>query len=121
MPTPSQPSSQTAFDRRNKSHLLYPLTFLPIFKERVWGGRNLERLYQKALPPEVPIGESWEITDRPGDESVAATGPLAGKPLRALIEQDATGLLGRAASPGERFPLLVKILDAQETLSVKMG
>ena len=45
--------------------MLYPLTFHPLFKERVWGARNLERLYQKNLPPKVPIGESWEITDRP--------------------------------------------------------
>jgi len=41
--------------------MLYPLVFNPIFKERVWGGRNLERLYGKRLPPNVPIGESWEI------------------------------------------------------------
>ena len=47
---------------------LYPFTFKPIFKERVWGGRNLERLFQKPLPPGVPIGESWE-SDRPGDEA----------------------------------------------------
>ena len=65
--------------------MLYPLTFHPIFKERVWGGRNLERLYGKALPPGVPIGESWEISDRPGDASVVANGPLAGKDLRWLM------------------------------------
>jgi len=49
---------------------LYPLTFHPIYKERVWGGRNLENLYHKRLPPRTPIGESWEISDRPGDVSV---------------------------------------------------
>ena len=61
---------------------LYPFTFRPIFKERVWGGRNLERLYHKPLPPGPPIGESWEISDRPGDVSVIANGPLAGQDLR---------------------------------------
>ena len=64
--------------------MLYPLTFHPIFKERVWGGRQLERLYHKNLPPRTPIGESWEISDRPCDVSVVANGPLAGKDLLEL-------------------------------------
>ena len=98
--------------------MLYPLTFHPIFKERVWGGRNLERLYRKALPPKVPIGESWEITDRPEGVSAIANGPLAGKDLRWLMENHREELLG--ATKGERFPLLVKILDCQETLSVQV-
>jgi mannose-6-phosphate isomerase len=100
--------------------VLYPLTFQPIFKERVWGGRNLERLYQKALPPEVPIGESWEISDRPGDASVIANGPLAGKDLRWLMENHAGELLGAQHAGAKHFPLLVKILDAQEKLSLQV-
>jgi mannose-6-phosphate isomerase len=91
-----------------------------MFKERVWGGRNLERLYAKRLPPGPPIGESWEITDRPGDVSVIANGPLAGKDLRWLMEQHAAELLGPARPLTGRFPLLVKILDAQETLSLQV-
>jgi mannose-6-phosphate isomerase len=100
--------------------MLYPLTFRPIFKERVWGGRNLERLYQKELPPGVPIGESWEISDRPGDASVVVNGPLAGKDLRWLMENHASDLLGAAKADHVRFPLLIKILDAQEVLSVQV-
>jgi mannose-6-phosphate isomerase len=101
--------------------MLYPLTFRPIFKERVWGGRNLERLYRKQLPPDTPIGESWEITDRPEGVSVIANGPLAGQDLRWLMEHHARELLGQAApTPAGRFPLLVKILDAQETLSLQV-
>lgn len=99
--------------------MLYPLTFQPIFKERIWGGRNLERLYRKLLPPKVPIGESWEITDRPEGVSVIANGPLAGKDLRWLMENHRANLLGKASS-AQRFPLLVKILDCQETLSVQV-
>ena len=66
------------------SHALYPLTFQPIFKDRVWGGRKLEQLYGKALPPQTPIGESWEITDRPEGVSVITNGPLTGRDLRCL-------------------------------------
>lgn len=101
--------------------MLYPLTFHPIFKERVWGGRELERLYRKNLPPGRPIGESWEISDRPGDASVIANGPLAGKDLHWLMEHHRAELLG-AATPatGGRFPLLCKILDAREKLSLQV-
>jgi mannose-6-phosphate isomerase len=100
--------------------LLYPLTFRPIFKERVWGGRNLALLYRKLLPPGQLIGESWEISDRPGDISVVTNGPLAGKDLRWLMEHHERELLGDAPSQNGRFPLLVKILDAQERLSVQV-
>lgn len=101
--------------------MLYPLTFQPIFKERIWGGRNLERLYKKNLPAKIPIGESWEISDRSGDESVIANGPLAGKSIHWLMENHRDELLGSAkpAASG-RFPLLIKILDAQEKLSLQV-
>src|SRR5437588_2848400 len=100
--------------------MLYPLTFHPIFKGRVWGGRKLEELYKKPLPAAVPIGESWEISDRPGDVSVIANGPLAGKDLHWLVQNRASELLGVGAPPHERFPLLVKILDAREKLSLQV-
>jgi mannose-6-phosphate isomerase len=100
--------------------MLYPLTFHPVFKERVWGGRELARLYGKALPPDVPIGESWEITDRPEGVSVIANGPLAGKDLRWLMERHAEEVLGAAQPLHGRFPLLCKILDAREKLSLQV-
>src|SRR5882757_8099345 len=100
--------------------MLYPLTFQPIFKERVWGGRNLDRRYHKPLPPQKPIGESWEITDRPEGVSVIANGPLAGKTLRWLMENHRDELLGAASPAANRFPLLIKILDAEDTLSVQV-
>ena len=100
--------------------MLYPLTFHPIFKERVWGGRNLTRLYGKQLPPAKAIGESWEISDRPGDANVIANGPLAGQDLRWLMENHAGELLGDARAFNGRFPLLIKLLDAQEKLSLQV-
>ncbi len=83
----------------------YPLTFEPILKEKVWGGRTLER-FGKQLPPNVSIGESWELADLPlsiqDGQSVIANGPLAGKTL------------------DENFPLLIKFLDARDNLSVQV-
>ena len=101
--------------------MLYPFTFQSVFKERIWGGRELERLFGKELPPGKVIGESWEVSDRPGDASVIANGPLAGKDLRWLLENHAVEILGGAkpAAAG-RFPLLCKILDAREKLSLQV-
>jgi mannose-6-phosphate isomerase len=99
---------------------LYPLVFRPILKERVWGGRRLEELYGKELPPSVRVGESWEISDRPGDVSVIANGPLAGKDLHWLMRECPDALLGRPAPAQGRFPLLIKILDAREKLSLQV-
>lgn len=101
---------------------LYPFTFHPVFKERIWGGRNLETLYGKSLPPDKFIGESWEITDRPEGISLIANGPFAGRSLRWLMETHRDELLGvDLSSRGpDRFPLLIKILDAQEKLSLQV-
>lgn len=97
---------------------LYPLTFHPIFKERVWGGRRIQKLYGKRLTPNTRIGESWEISDRPDAVSVIANGPLAGNDLQFLMRQHQKELLGHVGA--ERFPLLIKILDAQEKLSLQV-
>jgi mannose-6-phosphate isomerase len=99
---------------------LYPLTFQPIFKERIWGGRKLQSLYHKNLPPALPVGESWEICDRPDDQSVVASGPLQGKTLGWLMEQYPAQLLGITAPIPSRFPLLIKIIDAETALSLQV-
>lgn len=100
--------------------MLYPFLFEPLFKERIWGGRLLETLYQKPLPSGVPIGESWEISDRSGDQSVIANGPMAGKTLRYLMETFGPELFGPHHPVPPVFPLLVKILDAQQDLSLQV-
>jgi len=107
--------------RPRKIPVPYPLTFQPIFKERVWGGREIEKLFGKQLPPGKQIGESWEISDRPGDESIVANGKFAGKNLRWLMENFQREILGDAKpANGNRFPLLCKILDAREKLSLQV-
>lgn len=96
-----------------------PLTFQPIFVERMWGGRRLESELHKKLPPQKPIGESWEIVDRSEAQSVVAGGPLGGRTLHELWTQQREGIFGDLADT-PRFPLLIKILDAQEKLSLQV-
>lgn len=85
----------------------------------VWGDRRLERL-GKSLDGNQEYGESWEVSDHALHESQVATGPLAGKTLRQLMEQDSVALLGKAAVKYARFPWLIKFLDAHDWLSVQV-
>ncbi len=101
--------------------LTQPLVFEPLFMERVWGGRKLEQLYHKKLPPGARVGESWEIVDREEAQSVVHAGPLRGTTLHELWTNHRTEIFGAGVGDGaERFPLLVKILDAQEKLSLQV-
>ncbi|MBI1871152.1 MAG: class I mannose-6-phosphate isomerase [Chlamydiae bacterium] len=100
---------------------LYPLKFKPIFKEKIWGGRNLETLLERRLPQDKKIGESWEICDRGEDQSIVENGPFKGKTLHQLISFFGQKLLGNHFQPPfNRFPLLFKIIDAQEDLSLQV-
>lgn len=96
----------------------YPLKFKSIFKERLWGGRRLESHFGKKLPP-GNIGESWELADLPQDKSVIVNGPWAGRSLAAVIADVPEAITGRADFQGP-FPLLVKLLDARDILSVQV-
>ena len=62
------------------------LEFTPLYMERVWGGRTLESKLGRKLPKGKVIGESWEIVDRPNEQSVVADGPLASQTIRELLE-----------------------------------
>jgi mannose-6-phosphate isomerase len=103
----------------SRNEVTAPLTFQPIFIERMWGGRRLESEFHKKLPPQKRIGESWEIVDRSEAQSVVAGGPLYGKTLHELWTQDREEIFGDVAN-APRFPLLIKILDAQEKLSLQV-
>lgn len=98
-----------------------PITFAPIYMERVWGGRELETRLGRKLPPGAPFGESWEIVDREDEQSVVAGGPLRGQTLHALWSGRRAEIFGaRHAEAGPRFPLLCKVLDARDRLSVQV-
>jgi mannose-6-phosphate isomerase len=99
-----------------------PVIFEPLAMERVWGGRRLESLYGKFLPQGVPIGESWEVVDREDAQSVVHNGPYRGKTLHDLWTSKREEIFGSAYAnhPAPRFPILIKLLDARERLSVQV-
>lgn len=109
---------------------LYPMIFQPRFVEKMWGGRKLQTVLNKALPVDKPIGESWELFDFPPGvvegstdwvSSVVSNGPLAGRSLHSLVTDYKTDLLGTTQpSKGGQFPILIKFLDAREDLSVQV-
>ena len=98
-----------------------PIVFRPLYMERVWGGRMLEQVYGRSLPDEdTPYGESWEVVDREGEQSVVDGGPFDGLTLHELWTDHRTEVFGKTQCEDERFPLLVKILDAREKLSIQV-
>src|SRR5712672_949011 len=99
--------------------MLYPYKFTPALIERVWGGNALSR-YGKPIPSGKRIGESWEISDRDDVQSVVANGPDKGKTLREQIHAHGAELLGTNCGKATRFPLLIKLLDARERLSLQV-
>jgi mannose-6-phosphate isomerase len=98
------------------------LPMQPYLREMVWGGRRLESLYAKPLPPGAAIGEAFELSAYAGRESQVSAGPLRGRTLSSLVREFGSELVGRGVWQryGTRFPLLVKLLDAQQDLSVQV-
>jgi mannose-6-phosphate isomerase len=89
--------------------------------ERVWGGRELERLYRRTLPdPILPFGESWEIVDRDDEQSIVQNGPRAGSSLHDLWSHHREEIFGSGLPDSARFPILIKVLDARDDLSLQV-
>jgi mannose-6-phosphate isomerase len=97
---------------------LYPLRFHPVYKDYIWGGDRIARRFGRSVAT-ATCAESWEIADRPEGTSVVANGAFAGRTLAELVASLQERLVGRAA-PCASFPLLVKLIDARETLSVQV-
>ena len=101
--------------------LLYPMKFAPIYQARMWGGTQMSEVLGREVPAsEDPIGESWELVDRPDEQSVLLNGALAGRTLHELLTHYGRELVGRKAKSVERFPLLVKLIDAGDRLSLQV-
>jgi len=97
----------------------YPFKFGAIYKQRIWGGQRLREVFGKDLPAGEKIGESWELADLPEDKSVITNGELAGLTIRQAIEKYPKAITGnKKFSPP--YPLLIKILDAHDILSVQV-
>jgi mannose-6-phosphate isomerase len=98
------------------------LHFHPLYQTRVWGGRHLETLLGRELPDDRPYGESWELVDRADHQSVIAGGRLAGVTLHELWTAHRAEVFGCGGRQPDaaRFPLLIKILDCREDLSIQV-
>lgn len=95
---------------------LYPFKLAPSLHVKVWGGRKLQTVMNKALPTDDPYGEAWELHDT----AVITNGPLAGQTLADAVDQFGTDLIGEQNNPAEGFPLLAKIIDAEDWLSIQV-
>lgn len=100
---------------------LYPIKFNPILKEKIWGGQKLKTLLNKESNSAV-VGESWEISDVEGDTSLVNNGRFKGKSLKQLLELLGPDLIGKKNYKrfGNKFPLLIKFIDAKEDLSIQL-
>lgn len=94
--------------------------FQALYQERVWGGRALASALNRSLPGTQPIGESWEMVDRPEAQSVVVGGSFAGKTLRQLIEAKGAEVMGPSYPVSKPFPVLVKWLDCKDRLSLQV-
>ncbi len=107
--------------------MLYPLTFETIFKDKIWGGQKIKTILNKDFTgsPDRPLpncGETWEVSDVEGNVSVVKEGSLIGQSLRDLVEQYKGELVGEHVYEkyGNRFPLLIKFIDANDDLSIQV-
>ena len=96
----------------------YPMKLMPALKDYIWGGTKLKQEYGKAssLPT---IAESWELSCHRDGQSVIANGSAAGQTLAAWLEGTPEAL-GRRAEHFPYFPLLIKLIDAKDSLSVQV-
>ncbi|MCL2405160.1 MAG: class I mannose-6-phosphate isomerase [Defluviitaleaceae bacterium] len=97
----------------------YPLLLTPIYKQMLWGGNRLNAIYNRNSPHNN-TGESWDISCRPGEMGVIENGLAAGQTLAEYIAADKTGTLGTRLVSLDSFPLLVKLIDANDYLSVQV-
>lgn len=104
-----------------RDEAMYPLKFHPIYKERIWGGTALAQRYGRQLPSDH-VGESWDVACHPNGTSIISNGPWMGKPLDQIVWHYGRQLLGTSLRDEDvrKFPLLMKILDASDKLSVQV-
>ena len=97
-----------------------PFKFTPVYQERPWGGTLMSELLKRETPSDLKIGEAWELSDRPGADSQVSEGPLCGVTLSELVRHYGRALIGSRAVDASRFPLLIKLIDAGDRLSLQV-
>ena len=98
---------------------MYLLEFEEISKEVIWGGNTLASLYSKPFDKNKTIGESWEICGLPNDDNIVLNGEFKGRTLSSLVEEYGVKLLGTKCKD-DYFPLLIKLIDARDKLSIQV-
>ncbi len=96
----------------------YPLTFKPVYKDYPWGGNRIPRIYGRNEPDGI-YAESWEISDHDDGMSVVSNGEFAGKTIREILQEYPREMMGTKTA-GTKFPLLIKLIDAKQKLSVQV-
>lgn len=106
---------------KNSLKLNQFIKFEPILKDKIWGGEKLITVLNKKSSRK-DIGESWEISDVENNISIVSNGSLKGKSLKELLEEYKSELVGRKIYRqfGDKFPLLIKFIDAKEALSIQL-
>ena len=99
---------------------MLPLVFEPYLRPMVWGGRRLGESFGKTLPDTGTYGESWEVSAHPLHVSRVAEGPLRGEELTALAAAHPADLYGDRVPADGRVPLLFKLLDCDQLLSIQV-
>lgn len=98
---------------------MYPIIFTPDYKERVWGGTKLNTVLGKEIPFDH-TGESWEIACHDNGQSIVKNGKYKGLTMEKLLERHGENIIGKSFTKGDKFPLLIKFIDAKDKLSVQV-
>jgi mannose-6-phosphate isomerase len=103
---------------RGMKNNLYPIKFTPVYKDYPWGGSRIPETYNRNVPQGI-YAESWEISDHDDGMSIISNGTWVGKTLREVLQENPTDIMGRKVS-GTKFPLLIKLIDSKQKLSVQV-
>lgn len=99
------------------NHSPYPLLLTPVYKDYIWGGTQIPKRYNRPDTP-TPCAESWEVSCHPDGTTLVENGPCAGTPLSQLWQGWGEAIAGEAHQ--DSFPLLIKLIDARDDLSVQV-
>ena len=98
---------------------LQPVKLIPALKDYLWGGTKLKTVYHKQSDLDT-VAESWELSTHPDGQSVVASGMYTGRTLEEYIQENGCEILGSRAMKFDHFPILIKLIDARDNLSIQV-